>query len=69
MFEDAGMRPLEARTIRVGDSRVITAAQRRPGLWRLPALPWLIEWEARRMRNVPLTSGRYTDVAFVAAKK
>jgi SAM-dependent methyltransferase len=68
MLEEGGTPLVEARTIRVGDSRIIGAVQRHPALCRVPALPRLIEWEARFLRDLPLTSGRYADVVFVAEK-
>jgi SAM-dependent methyltransferase len=69
MFEEGGLRLLETRAIRVRDARVIALVQRHPGLWRLPALPRLIEWEAHRRRNQQLTGGRYADWVFVATKE
>jgi SAM-dependent methyltransferase len=58
MFNDGEVRLYERRPIRVGDSRVIGIAQSHRLLVRLPMLPRLIEWEAHRLRNRPLTDGR-----------
>jgi ubiquinone/menaquinone biosynthesis C-methylase UbiE len=68
MFAAAGMSVVAARPIRLGDSTIGRLVIRHRWLSRLPAVPWLIEWEASRQRDVQLTSGRYADVLFGVIK-
>lgn len=64
MFEAAGFATIEADVIRVSDSRLIGAVSRRPWIAKVPFLPQLVACEAKSLKNVPLTEGRYADVRF-----
>jgi SAM-dependent methyltransferase len=67
-FSDSGFQLREARPIRAAPSRFLDLAQRYPRLSYLPGLPWLIQWEVHRVKDLPLTGGRYADFVFIAAK-
>jgi ubiquinone/menaquinone biosynthesis C-methylase UbiE len=64
MFKAAGFATIETRAVRASDSKLIGAISRRPWIARVPLLPQLIEREATRLQNAPLTNGRYADVLF-----
>ena len=68
MLVGAGLRMLNASTIRLGDSRIVALAERVPLLASLPAMPWLVVEEAKRRADSPLVGGRYADVLFCATK-
>jgi ubiquinone/menaquinone biosynthesis C-methylase UbiE len=64
MFGAAGFATVETHAIRVSDSRLIGAVSRRPWIAHAPFLPQLVVREAKSLKNVPFTNGRYADVRF-----
>jgi SAM-dependent methyltransferase len=54
--------------VRVSPSRVLDLATRQRRLAGLPGLPWLMRFEAARVRPHTLVEGRYADYLFVGSR-
>jgi SAM-dependent methyltransferase len=67
-LEAVGLEVDRVEPIRRSDARVVFAAQRFPLLSRLPAVPWLVERDARNVDVTALTGGQYVD-ALICARK
>jgi SAM-dependent methyltransferase len=65
----AGLDVDATSVVRTSDSRLVGIASGHPFVSRLPFVPLLVNEEARRRANAPLTDGRYADALFSATRR
>jgi SAM-dependent methyltransferase len=68
-LHEAGFSDLRIRPVRLGHSRFLAAAQRRPFFGAIPGVAHLVQLEARIGSRGPFTGQRYADFLFLARRK
>lgn len=68
-LEQAGFSDVRVRPVRLGHSRLLAAAHRRPFLGTVPALARLVQLEARLGSKSTFLGQRYADFLFLARRK